>query len=249
MRGSARPGATPDGAPEQPAQARRCQHVVRRPVAGNAALVEQHDAGDLGHDVGEVVRDEDEARAPARKRPHRGAHLVRRAEVQARHRLVENQRAWFVDERAADQQPAPFARRHPRHRTLVEVREPEPGEHLVDAGVHLRRGLVMRPETDAAEERREQQLAPGDPARTRRQQVVRDDADGGAQVPERPAVLAEHGDAGLGARKRIELARDDLEQRALAGPVGAEHGDMLVGRNDEREIVEHRDPIADDGDV
>ncbi len=238
-----------DRAAVQRAQRRRRQHLRGRSVCGDPAPLEQYHAPDLGDDVGQVVGDEEKARALLCECPHRRAHLVRGAEVETRHRLVEDQRAGPMNEGASDQQAPRLTGRHPGQESIREVGQSEPCQHLVHARLHHWRRLVVWPQADAAEEARQQQVAPGDLPGAGGQQVVGDDADGGAEIPERPAVLSEHGDRGVWSVEWTQLARDDLEHGALARAIRTDDGDVLAGGNDQREVVEDGDAIPDDGDV
>src|SRR5690606_27637255 len=80
-------------------------------------------------------------------------------------------------------------------------------------------------------------------------QIVRHDAEARAQLPHVPALLAEEEQAAPLLLDRIDLAREQLEQRRLAGAVRTEDRGVAAARDRERQAVEDARVAAVSGDV
>ena len=220
--------------------ARAGEHLARRPLLRDDP-VGQHD-----HAVGEHQRvergvgDEDSgppavAEGPAQQRPHR-RHGV---DVQRREGLVEQQQVGARGERAGERDPLLLAAGELRRPPVGEPGHVDGVEQLPGAG---RRGaaghpLGTRPERDVGQrgEVREQQgLLGEEPDAT----PVRGHVHTG--VGERPATDPDV--PGVGPQQ----AGEDVEQRRLARPVGAEDG-QHVARVDGDRDVQGEAGSADDG--
>jgi hypothetical protein len=81
-----------DADPEQVAQPSRREHLTRAARGGDPTFLEQDDLFDLGDDLVDVMRDEDERRASSRDLADALHEIVARRQIQARRRLVEHQR-------------------------------------------------------------------------------------------------------------------------------------------------------------
>src|SRR5215469_8023492 len=97
---------------------------------------------------------------------------------------------------------------------------------------HLRRHVVIGPDSYAPEESREHDLVAGEVARAHLHPVVGDEPELIAQLEQMPAVASENTQRPrLVFHARIQLARNQLDEGRLAGSVGPEDSDMLALRD------------------
>jgi hypothetical protein len=108
---------------------------------------------------------------------------------------------------------------------------------------------MIRLDTDAAEEARENHFKAGDVARAGVHQIVGDDAQQRAEFEDVPGILSENGEGGTGAGQRIAFARDGLDQGGFAATVGSQDGHVLAGLNAKSYVFEHGFFTAHDGDA
>ena len=108
---------------------------------------------------------------------------------------------------------------------------------FLSGGPHLGRDVMVRPDSDGAEEAGEHQLAAGDVPRALRHEIVADDAEMGAEVEDVPVFLAQDAQAGFGLKQRITFARDGFDERGFTAAIGAEDGDVFAGFYGEAEAV------------
>src|SRR4030095_4516130 len=82
-------------------------------------------------------------------------------------------------------------------------------------------------------------------------QIRRDDAKLRSQLEHIPPLLTKHANRRqtIGGRHGIELQRQQLHQRRLAGAVGSEDGGVFAGANAEGQRVEHASAAEDDAGV
>jgi hypothetical protein len=81
------------------------------------------------------------------------------------------------------------------------------------------------------------------------QELVGNDAEPPPQREQVPALFAEQAHVRVGRPHRVEVARDELEQRRLAGTVGSEDRGAPPHWNLEREAIEHTRLAPVDGGV
>ena len=138
--------------PEQFAQRTASQHFPGWPVVEDVAVAQRHDPVDFGDDVVERMRHQDQALARARQLAHGGEQLAAAANVEADGRLVQNERARTMNERAGDDGAAHFTGGHLLQRDAFQVRNLQLSQREPRLFAHLFGHLVMRPDADTAEE-------------------------------------------------------------------------------------------------
>src|SRR5262249_40847565 len=171
------------------------------------------------------------------------------AEIQAVGGLIEDERARSVGEGAGDEQAPCLPRRQLVHEALAEMRDLHDVECRSGAGLELRGDDVVRPQPDAAEERREYEFATGDLPGALRHQVVGYDADVLAKLAEHPAIASQQADGGIRGHHRVKLAGDELDDRGLPRAVRAQDCYVLSVRNREGEPIENSGLAAVDRQV
>ncbi len=190
------------------------------------ALVDDADA--VGHLLGflDVMRGEDDGDAGRAQRAHELPHVLAQFDVDAGGRLVEKKNLRLVRQRLGDQQPALHAagQRHDLGVLLVPQRQVL--EHLGDM-VGIRR-LAEEP---AAEPHRRPQRLEGIGGEFLRHQA--DHGAGGAVVRDDVMTVHRHG-----ARGRLHDPADDVDQRRLAGAVGAEQRKNLAVADVQIDVLE-----------
>jgi hypothetical protein len=140
--------------------------------------------------------------------------VASRLRVERRGRLVEEQHLGVVDQRAGDREPLGLAAGQVLDPAVGLVDQPDPLQPLVGGGD---RDVVERGEGADL-------LARGEPLEERRGLQLHADPREKPGVA-RPDLLAEHaGRAGVGPAQPL----DGLQQRGLAGAVGAEDADELA---------------------
>lgn len=122
-------------------------------------------------------------------------------------------------------------------------------EGSVSTGKLLRCGMMMGKDMGAAEESGKHDVEASGGGGTGSEQILRDDAEVGAQFKNVPAVLAHDGDGRTFASERIAFAGDGLDERGFAATVGAEYADVFAGVDAQSEVVECRQVTANHGDV
>src|SRR6478736_4720298 len=101
----------------------------------------------------------------------------------------------------------------------------------------------------AAEESRQNNIAPQCLPHTPLHQIVGNNPEQRTQVKDVPGFLPEDFHARIGANNRIAFARDGLDQRRFATTVRAENGNVFPAPNLQIESVEHNAGTATDLDV
>ena len=174
----------------------------------------EHEVG-LGEPVLDVVRDQHARRAAARadQRLDRAGG----ARVEVGERLVEQQQLGLVQDRAADRHALGHAARQRAHRLVAAPRHPDRVEQRLDP----RRRHAVQPRVEA------QVLPRGEVAVEQR--VVRQQPDAPAHRPALARAARARAPAPSPACGR-EQRGEDPQQRRLAGPVGAEHGERRSAR-------------------
>ena len=185
-------------------------HVARGAVRHHRALVEEHRAGAEGDDGGVVVGDQEHRSPAGGELPHAVRTLPLEAGVPHRQGLVHDEHVRIDGHRGAEGEAGLHAARIGPERLVDELLQLAEGDDLRLLAPHLLRGHAQ------AEAAHADVLAPG---------VVRVEAgpqlqDGG-QTP-----LHRHASAGGGER-----AREDLQERALAGAVVAHEAQHLAARD------------------
>jgi hypothetical protein len=160
-------------------------------------------------------------------------HLLAELQVERPERLVEEEDAWAVHERAGERDPLLLAAGELARLALAEPRERDELEHLLDAALHVvaAHAAAPKPERDVLEDRE-----------VREERVALEDGVHVAFVRRQAAhvALAEQ-DAAL--RLLLEPA-DHPQRRRLAAPGRAEHGEEAARRDLEREVV-HREHVVE----
>jgi hypothetical protein len=213
-------------------------------------VVERDDAvGDALDDVHVVLDDEDGVAGLGAQAPDQLGHLVRLRRVHAGGRLVEEQQARVGGRRAGDLEPAPVGVRERVRRLVPPVaHEPLPEERELLLG-HARDLALLPARPRQAQHRLHEgrlRVAVG-----RRHDVLLDrHVQEEAQRLERarhaelrdPVRRQAHevaaGEEDLAPVGPVD-ARDHVEERRLAGAVGADHADDLAFAHDEVEVTEH----------
>ena len=204
-------------------------------LGGHVLAVAQHgDAVGEGEDLGHAVADVDHADPAGAQVAHDREQPQHVGLGQGRGRLVHDQHAGVERERLGDLDPLPVGDRERAHRRGdVELVDLERGQDLGGAGAHG---------------------GPVHAAPTVARGVAQEDVLGHAQIGEQQQFLEHRGDAGGlrllrsgevdlvpidadRARIRAIDARDDLDQRRLAGAVLAEQRVDLAGMDVEADVV------------
>ena len=201
-----------------------------------------------------MVGHHQDADAARRQFAQRLAQFPGGAQIEAGGGLVEHQRLRIVHQGARDQDAARLAARHLIGIALRQVGDFEQLHHLARLLFHGGRDRVMRPDADAAEEAREHDFVARVVARAHLHPVVGDDAENVAQVEEAPLVAPQNAHApGLVLEHRVQVARDQFDERRFAAPVGAEDGGVLALRDVQGDRVQgdalvaaHRDVVQFD---
>lgn len=123
----------------------------------SAALEEDHPA-DFRNDVGQVMRDEDDCGFGG-ELTHHLEESVGGTDVEAGGRLIEDQRLGPMNQCTADQESSPLACGHLVDGPVGKMSDAELMEYLIGPLRHLRCDFVIRPDADAGEEARQNDLA------------------------------------------------------------------------------------------
>jgi len=105
------------------------------------------------------MRDEDQAPAGPRQLAEHTAEFAHGARVEARGRLVEDQRLGVVHQGPADHGPALFTRGHGGKRARGQVADLQKSQQFAGPALMRRRRMVVRPQPQAVEESGEHHLA------------------------------------------------------------------------------------------
>src|ERR1035437_6152883 len=131
-----------------------------------------------------------------------------------------------------------------------QVPDFEQFHHLARLALHLRGHRVVGPYAHAAEEPGERDFVARVVARAHLHPVVGHDAEVMPQVEQAPLVAPQDAQRpGFGLQDRVQVARDQLDQRRFAAPVGPQNRDMLALRDRERDTVQRHPLLAPHCDV
>src|SRR5215207_3264004 len=231
-------------------------HLLRCALGKRATAVEDEDAiGDL-HDELHVVLDEHDGDAAVRDLPDEPVELRRLDGVAARRRLVEEQHLGLGGERAGDLEALQRAVGQGARRRLAALAEAQEGEELFRRGARL---AVLPQDGGQAEEVDQERLplaqmaadhhvlAGGHAAEDlevleRAREPLRGEPFGG----QARHVLA--GERHASAAGAVE-PRDDVEERGLAGAVGADDREHLPGHGGKAHAIDGDDAPEGDADV
>jgi hypothetical protein len=210
-----------------------------------------HHGDPLGHaerDV-EVVLDDDVAHVDGQRREeeHQLAPLGGR---EPGRRLIEQEEARRTGQRHADLELALLAVGQGRHRMVRDRLEPDSLEEIVGRKARGVRGAraqeAVAPARHAAH-RQEQVVADREVTEQERRLVRPSEAHPDPLVwRERGDVLAEEADPPGRGR---EVAGDGVEQRGLAGAVGADQGAALPRGDGERDVLDRLERAEGPGDA
>ena len=132
---------------------------------------------------------------------------------------------------------------------MREVRDAHAGQGVVSTGVMFGMRMMIGKDANAAEEAGEDHVETGGIGGASGEQIRGDDAEGGTEFEDIPERLAQDGDGGIFALKRVALAREGLDQGGLAATVGAEDADVFANRDAKGEAVEGDVLTAKNSDV
>src|SRR5712691_2217958 len=217
---------------------RRDQRLVedlgRRAEPRDASIGEQQQAvGDFGRQI-QIVRDEQDRQAPLPiEAPQERGRLRLVAEVEVRGRLVQDEQARLLGERPRDDRPLGLATAERRERQRREV-EPACRVHRGARGSHVRRILEVAPWGVRVATHQNQLL---DRERKVPRYALRDDGDPARERYPSPVAQSLALERDL-AFSGLEHAREEPDQRGLAGAVRTDDADDLARRDREGEIRE-----------
>src|SRR5882762_5310032 len=216
----------------------RLEQVFLAPIRLNASAAHQDDAIDLRYDVGEMVSHEDDSNSRLGQRAHRFAKTVLRENIEAIARLIEHQRLRIVHQRACDQDALRLAGRHFRDGAVCEMWDSKPLENGVGAHPVLWLDSLVIEDACTAEETGENDFAAARVARAVGHQIVRYDAEHGAQLEDVPSVAPQNRHRGFFPDDRIALARNGFDERGLAAAVRAQDRDVFARFDAQAEVIE-----------
>src|SRR3954454_1187309 len=219
------------------------------PVAHQPLAIEDHEAIADRIGVMRVVGDEDHAAAAVARLRHVAQHDARLLDAERAGGLVEDQHLRAEVDGARDRHRRALAARQRADR-LVGIADVD--AHLLELGDHrlLRLAHVDAPERPAPLRRlrAEEEVAPDRHQRHRRE-ILEDGGDaallGVARAVER-RVLAVHQQLALVV---LVHAREDLDERRLAGAVVAEHARHLVRLHADADVLQRVDVAEELRDV
>ena len=181
--------------------------------------------------------------ALATHRVHQVEHLLLVADVQGARRLVEQQHARFLRERTAQHHPLQLAAGERGGQPRGQVVQAQPVDDAIHGGA-VAGGVVTEPR-DVRGTAQADELAHrhplGDHGTLRHE---RHHPGHGASLP---LLRVDPGHVHRAARR--DQAGQGVEERGLAGAVGADERDPLAGRHREVDPVQDRDPVAGHAEV
>src|ERR1700722_15533659 len=172
-----------------------------------------------------------------------------RGNVQGVAGFVKEECLRIVDEGTRDQRALRFAGGHVGDTAVGEMRNAESLECGVAACEEFEIRFVMREDSRAAEESREDDVAAGSVGGAGGEQIGRYDAEQGTKLEDVPALFAEDRDGGTFGGKRVAFARDGLDERGLSATVWAEDADVFDRADFQGDVVEGGAVAAHNGDV
>ena len=238
-----------DGDGEERGERFAGKDAVLGTVGEDGTLLEQDDAVHFRNDLGYMMGDENDAQAGLCELAHGVAKLELRGNVESVGRFVEEKCLWIVNQGAGDERAFGFTRGHLCDSAAGEMVDAEAFEGRVSESKLVRCGMMMGKDMRAAEESGKHDVEAGGVGGARSEQILRDDAEVGAQFKDVPAVLAHDGDGRTFAGERIAFARDGLDERGFAATVGTKDADVFAGVDAQGEVAESRQVTANHGDV
>src|SRR5579863_7378099 len=171
-----------------------------------------------------------------------GAHGVPQtllgSEVERIAGFIKQQSARLVDQRARNQHPPRFSRRHFVNGTVCKVRYVQIGQRCIGEFSLFRRDGMVGKNADAAEEARQNDVAAESIAGAREHPVVRYDPQPGAEGEDVPGIFSQDRHGAFRAGYGIAFTSNGFDERGFATAVRAENGNVLVGFDAQAEVVE-----------
>jgi hypothetical protein len=234
---------------EEFAELLRGNEVVLRAVGEDASVAHHDHAIDFGEDVGEVVRDHENANALASDAAQGLAQLALRGEVERVGRLVEQEHLGAMDEGAGNHDAALLAGGHFANQFLFEMRGLHQVQSFMGAGTHCWGDVKVGPERGRGEESGRDGIDARGDGGALAGEFGRDDTEMGAELRDIPALAPEQEQLHFGHDDGVALAGDGANERGFAAAVGAEDGDVLALLDAEGKIVQDDVVAARDADV
>jgi hypothetical protein len=210
-----------------------------RAIGNDAAGAHHNDAGDLGQDVGEVVRHHNDSSSLLGDQAQGFAEFALGSDVKGVGRFVEQEHTGLMDEGAGDHDTALLAGGHLADEFVFQMSSLHEFECGVSAGVHLGCDVQVGPERGGGEKSGDDGIDTAGDAGALAWQVRFDDAEVLAELRDVPSGAAKQADAGFRSYDGIALACDGLDERGFSAAVGTEDGDVLASCDAEADIVEH----------
>ena len=226
------------------------EEIRFRAVGEDAARAEHDDAIHLRRDVLDVVGDEEQPTAARGQVPDRAGDVVARGRVEPGVGLVEDQDGRVVDEGPRDEGPARLAGGERVHGPVREVGDPGLAHGPLGRRPECFRDVLERREADRTEEAGENGVPHGDGPRVELLPRARHDAEERAGVEKVPEFLPpEDGRRPFQSGHRVDVAREEADERRLSRPVRAEDSQVLPLGQRQPFDMEDLDAVPDDDRV
>src|SRR5579871_4581660 len=121
-------------------------------VSVHAAVFQENDPLDFGNDVGEVVRNDQDAGSGLRQLAQHRAQLERGVNIETVGGFIQKQRRWIMHHSASDQDAAALAGRHFIDEPVSQVRYFEEIQYFASFRLHGGGDQMIGLNADAAEE-------------------------------------------------------------------------------------------------
>lgn len=231
---------------EERAELLRTDQFAFRAVGEDASVLHHDDAVDFLEDVGEVVRDHQNAHTLAGDLAESFAEFALSGEVESVRGLVEEQHFGPMNEGAGDHNAALLAGRHFADKLGFEVGSLHQDKCFVSAVAHFRSDMQVGPERGGGEETGDDRVETAGHGRALAGEFRGDDAEMGAELRDVPARAAQQPQLSGGRDDGVALAGEGLDERGFAATIGAENGDVFPVGNAEGDVVEDNVVAAGD---
>lgn len=220
-----------------------------RTVSEDAAFAHEDHAIDFGKNVGEMVRDHENADALLRDAAQGLAQLALGCEIECVGWLVEEQHLGTVDERAGDHDAPLLTGGHLADELCCQMLGLHEVEGFAGAVAHLRCDVQIGPQRRRGEEARDDGIETGGDRGALAGEFRGDHAEMGAQLRNIPALAPEEEQLRFRRDDWIALAGDGFDEGGFAAAIGAENGHMFTVGDAQRDVVEDDVVAACDADV
>lgn len=208
-------------------------------VADDATFAQQQNAIDLGNNVGDMMRDQQDAGSLLGQSTQQAAEFALCIQVECIRRLVEQKHLRRPDQSASDHDAPLLTGGHLANRLVDQVDRVDLFDHFIGALLHSWSDGEVGPEGAARKKSGKHSVTTRGVKRRFTRQFSGDDTQPLFKFGEVPTLTAKDADPGFRLDDWIALAGNRLDESGFSAAIGAKDSDMFTGIDAEIDVVEN----------